>query len=139
MFIKPCLHSNLLNNDQVLAKLAQIHFGRPPLWISVTIYCIHKEAFTQAKQILYFINNTLLGENWPVKSYGKETKNTRKRHIQKSQEVSPFSAGGKKTVRNRQDNMTDRHSRNTNNKKDPQKKHHLRMGCKKITGGLKHV
>ena len=33
-------------------------------------------------------------------------KNTRKHHIQESQEVSPFPAGDHKAARNRQDRMT---------------------------------
>ena len=35
--------------------------------------------------------------------------NTRKRHKQESQEVSPFPAGDHKVTRNRQDSMTDKH------------------------------
>ena len=34
-------------------------------------------------------------------------KNTRKHHIQESQEVSPFPAGDHKATMNRQDSMTD--------------------------------
>ena len=36
-------------------------------------------------------------------------KNTRKHHIQESQEVSPFLVGDHKATRNRQDSMTDKH------------------------------
>ena len=36
-------------------------------------------------------------------------KNTRQYHIQGSQEVGPFSAGGHKAAGNRQDSMTDKH------------------------------
>ena len=57
-------------------------------------------------------------------------KNTKKHHIQKSQEVSPSPAGDHKAARNRQDSMT---KTNTNNKKDPQKKHCLGTVSKKIT------
>ena len=63
-------------------------------------------------------------------------KNTRKHHTQESQEDSPFPAGDYKTARNRQDSIT---KKNTNNFKDPQKKHHLGTVSKIITGGLKHV
>ena len=44
-------------------------------------------------------------------------KNTTKRHIQESQENSPFPAGDHNTARHRQDNMA---NTNTNKKKDPQ-------------------
>ena len=54
-------------------------------------------------------------------------KNTRKHYLQECQEVSHFPAGDHKAARKRQ---------NTNNKKDPQKKHHLGTVSKKITGGL---
>ena len=57
-------------------------------------------------------------------------KNTRKHRIQESQEVSPSPAGDHKAARNR---------RNTNKKRDAQKKHRLRMVRKKITRWLKHV
>ena len=63
-------------------------------------------------------------------------KHTRKHHIQESQEVSPFPTGGHKLARNIHDSMA---KTNTNNKKDPQKKHHLRTVSKKITGELKLV
>ena len=36
-------------------------------------------------------------------------KNTRKHHIQESQEVRPFPAGDHKAAMNRQDSMTDKH------------------------------
>ena len=36
-------------------------------------------------------------------------KNTRKHHIQESQEVSPFQAGDQKGARNRQDSMIENH------------------------------
>ena len=58
---------------------------------------------------------------------------TRKHHIQESQEVSPFTTGDNKTARNRHGSMA---QTKTNNKSDPQKKHHLGMVSKKITGGL---
>ena len=44
----------------------------------------------------------------------KSNKNTRKCHIQESQEVSSFPAGDHKAARNRQDSMA---KTNTNNKK----------------------
>ena len=55
---------------------------------------------------------------------GKVTKNTRKHHIEESQEVSPlnFPAGGHKAAMNRQESMT---KRNINNKNDPLKNHRL--------------
>ena len=55
---------------------------------------------------------------------------TRKHHIQERLEVSPFQASNHKVARNRQDSM----ARNTNNKKDPQKKRRLGTASKKITG-----
>ena len=59
-------------------------------------------------------------------------KKTRKHHIQENKEVSPFTPVDHKAARNRQDSMT----RNTNNKKDPQKNRRLGKASKKITGGL---
>ena len=64
-------------------------------------------------------------------------KNTRKRHIQESKEVSPFPAGDHKDARNRQDSMTDKHKPQTT--QDLQKKHRLGTVSKKITEGLKHI
>ena len=63
--------------------------------------------------------------------------NTRKHHIQESQEVSPFKAGDHnfKAARNRQDSMT----RNTSNKKDPYKKRRLGTVSTKITDGAFYV
>ena len=52
----------------------------------------------------------------------KNDKNTRKHQIQESQEVSPFLKGEHKAARNRHHSMA---TPNTNNKKDPQKKHRL--------------
>ena len=49
-------------------------------------------------------------------------KNTRKHQIQRTQEGSPFPASDHKAARNRQDSMA---KTNTDNKKDPQKKHCL--------------
>ena len=46
-------------------------------------------------------------------------KNTRKRHIQESQEVSPFPAGDHKAARNRQDCMTDKHETQTTKEAPP--------------------
>ena len=57
-------------------------------------------------------------------------KNSRKNHIQESQEVSPFLAGDQKAARNRQDSMT------TITKKDPQKKHRLGKVSTKILEGF---
>ena len=56
--------------------------------------------------------------------------NTTKRHIQESQEVSPFPAGDYKSARHRQDYMA---KKNTN-KNYPQKKYTLGKVSKKITG-----
>ena len=47
----------------------------------------------------------------------KLTNNTRKRHIQESQEVIPFPTGDDTAVRNRPHIIP---TTNTNNKKDPQ-------------------
>ena len=63
-------------------------------------------------------------------------KNTTTRHIQESQENSPFPAGDHNTARHRQDNMA---KTNTNKKKDPRMKYRLGTVSKKITGGLKLV
>ena len=52
------------------------------------------------------------------------------------QEFNSFPAGDFKVVRNRQESMT---KTNTNNKKDPQKKHQHWAVSKKITGGVKYV
>ena len=57
--------------------------------------------------------------------------------IQESQDVSPFPTGGHKAARNRYRSMA---KANTNNKKDPQKKHRLGTAGKKLViGGLKLV
>ena len=63
----------------------------------------------------------------------ESNKITRKRHIQESEEVSPFPTGDHKAARNRHGSLT---KANTNNKKDPQKKHRLGTVSKKMTGGL---
>ena len=42
---------------------------------------------------------------WPRTTHGKVTK-TINHHIQESQEVNPFSAGGHKAAMNRQESMT---------------------------------
>ena len=68
----------------------------------------------------------------------ESAKMTRKHNTQESQEVSPFPAGDNKAARNRQDSMTKK-TGNTNNKKDPQKKHRLGTVSNRMTGGLKHV
>ena len=60
-------------------------------------------------------------------------KNTRKLHIQESQEVSPLTTGDHKTASNRNDIMA---KTNTKNQKDTQKKHRLGTVSQKITGGL---
>ena len=60
----------------------------------------------------------------------------KKYYIQESHEVSPFP--DHKAARDRQD-MGQRQTRNTNDKKDPHKKHRLGTVSKKMTGGLKHV
>ena len=52
-------------------------------------------------------------------------KNTRKHHIQDSEEDSPFPAGGHKAAMNKHDSMTC-------NKKDPQNKHRLGTVIKNI-------
>ena len=62
-------------------------------------------------------------------------KNAWKHHTQESQEVSPFPGGDYKAARNRHDSVT----LNTNNKKDPHKKHRLGTVSEKIAGGLNHV
>ena len=62
--------------------------------------------------------------------------NTRKHYIQESQEVSHFLTGDHNATRNRYGSMA---KTNTNNKKDPQKKHHLGIISQTITGGLKLV
>ena len=62
-------------------------------------------------------------------------KNTRKHHIQESQEVSPFPACDYKAARHRQDNMT----KTNTNIKDPLKKYRLGTIGKKITGRLQLV
>ena len=67
---------------------------------------------------------------------GESNKNTRKHHIQESQEVSPFPTGDHKATRNRHASMA---KTDTNNKKDPQKKHRLGRVSKKITEELKLV
>ena len=69
-------------------------------------------------------------------TYGKYDKNTRKRHIQESQEANPFTAGDHNVSRNRQDNMTDKQNTQIT-KKDQQMKHRLGMVSKNITG-FKH-
>ena len=61
-------------------------------------------------------------------------KNTRKHHIQDSQEVSPFPTDDLKAASNRHSSMA-----KTNNKIDAHKKHCLWTVSKKITGGLKVV
>ena len=48
--------------------------------------------------------------------------NRRKHHIQESEKVNFFPTGDHKNERNRHDSMT---KTNTNNKKDPQRKHRL--------------
>ena len=60
-------------------------------------------------------------------------KKTRKHHIQESQEVSSFPTDDLKPARNRHGIMA---KTNTNNYKDPQKKHRLGTVSKKITGGF---
>ena len=64
----------------------------------------HEEGNTRNpyNQITHLTQNTIR----------ESDKNTRKRHIQESQEVSPFPTGDHKASRNRQDSMTG----NTNNK-----------------------
>ena len=62
-------------------------------------------------------------------------KNTTKRHIQESQEVSPFPAVDHKVARHIQVNM----AKTIANKNDPQKKYRLGTVGKKTTGGLKLV
>ena len=52
----------------------------------------------------------------------------KKRHIQESQEVSPFPEGDHKAAMNRQET---RQTRNTNNKNAPQKKHRIGTVSKK--------
>ena len=59
-------------------------------------------------------------------------KNTGKHHIQEGREVSPFPAGDHNAARNRQDGMT----RNTNNKKDPQKSIALKRSTRKLLEDL---
>ena len=59
-------------------------------------------------------------------------KNTRKHHIQESKWVSPFPTGGHKAATNRHLVLA---KTDTNNEKDPQKKHHLGMVSKKIAQG----
>ena len=67
-----------------------------------------------------------------------EFRNTRKHHMQESQEVSPFPAGGHWAAMNRQESMTI--TRNINCKNDPQKKHCLGTVSKNsFTWGLKLV
>ena len=63
-------------------------------------------------------------------------KNSRNHHLHESQEVSPFPTGDHKAARNRHHSMA---KTSTNNKKYPQKKHHLGSISKKITEGLKLV
>ena len=65
---------------------------------------------------------------------------TQKHYIQESQEVSPFPAGDQVT------GNTAKQTCNTNNKKDPQKHHHVTVSKRKywlskniLTGGLKHI
>ena len=60
-------------------------------------------------------------------------KNTTKRHIQESQEVSPFPTGDQKAARHKHDNKV---TTNTNIKY-PQNKYCLGTVSKKITGWLK--
>ena len=62
----------------------------------------------------------------------ENTKHKRAKRPALSQQVTTMLQGTDKTVRQSQ-------TRNTNNKKYPQKKHHLKAISKKITGGLKHV
>ena len=65
-----------------------------------------------------------------------EIDNTTKCHIQESKDVSSFQAGDHKATRHRQDNMAKTHFTNI---KDPQKKYHLGIVSKKLTGWLKLV
>ena len=60
-------------------------------------------------------------------------KHTRKRHIQETQEISPFPASDNKAARNGQDMMIDKHETQIT------KRHRLGKVRKKITGGFKHV
>ena len=57
----------------------------------------------------------------------------KKYHIQ---EVSPFPTGDHNAVSNNHDRVA---KTNTNNKKDPEKKHRLGMARKKMSGGSKLV
>ena len=75
-------------------------------------------------------------QNYAIKFYilhktlhGKVTKH-RKKHIQESQEGSPFPTGHHKAARSRHDIMT---KTNTNNKKDPEKKHRPDSYCHRFT------
>ena len=61
-------------------------------------------------------------------------KNTRKHHIQESQEISPFKAGDLKAARKRHDRMA---KRNANSKYVLQKMNRLGTLSDKITGRLK--
>ena len=78
----------------------------------------------------------------------KVTKNTRKHHIQKSREVSPFQAGhqtvaiqaGHQTAaRNGQDSMIDTYVKITNNKKDPQNSTALERSVFLLLEGLNMI
>ena len=66
---------------------------------------------------------------------GKWKIHTKKHQTYEIQEVSIFTAGDHKAEWHRQDNI----AKTNTNKKDPQKKYHLGMVSKKITGGLKLV
>ena len=62
---------------------------------------------------------------------GKWQKHKKTTHVKESQEVSPIPAGDHKAARDRQDRYNKRQTWNINNKKDPQKKHHLGIVSKK--------
>ena len=62
-------------------------------------------------------------------------KNTRKHHIQQRSSLSQELT----TKLQKQTTKYDHQTRNTNNKKDPQKNHNIGTVSLKITGELKHV
>ena len=83
-----------------------------------------------------FIHNRIphLSKNTICEKKHKKTSHKRESRSALSQQVTTRLRGTNKTVR-----QYDRQTRNTNNKKNLQKKHCLGTVSKKITGGLKYV